>query len=84
MLKMTRDRFNRYVRATFKDEIDRGDIIQVYGTSVYINGLFIHAKTLSDKLGIDVRDVILVDRYKDERLSNIDMWKDYLGGNYGK
>lgn len=73
LYKMTRDRFNRFVRATFKDEIDRGDIVQVYGTSVYINGLFIRAKTLSDKLGIDVKDVILVD--KEGRVNNIDTWR---------
>lgn len=76
LYKMTRDRFNRYVRQIFKDEIDRGDILQIDGTAVFVNGLFIGTKALSDKLGIDVRDVILVD--KDERLSNIDMWKDYL------
>lgn len=78
LYKMTWDRFNRFVRATFKDEIDRGDIVQVYGTSVYINGLFIRAKTLSDKLGIDVRDVILVD--KEGRVNNIDTWRGYIRG----
>lgn len=78
LYKMTRDRFNRFVRATFKDEIDRGDIVQVYGTSVYINGLFIRTKILSDKLGIDVRDVILVD--KEGRVNNIDTWRGYLRG----
>ena len=66
---MTRDRFNRLIRHAFKDEMDRGNILQVYGTSVYINGLFIRTRTLSEKLGIDVMDVILVDHEQ----SNIDI-----------
>ena len=51
LYKMTRDRFNRLIRHAFKDEMDRGNILQVYGTSVYINGLFIRTRTLSEKLG---------------------------------
>ena len=69
LYKMTRDRFNRLIRHAFKDEMDRGNILQVYGTSVYINGLFIRTRTLSEKLGIDVMDVILVDHEQ----SNIDI-----------
>lgn len=76
LYKMTRDRFNRLIRHTFKTEMAKGNIIQTDGTAVFVNGLLMGTKALSEKLGIDVRNVMLVD--KDERLSNIDMWKDYI------
>lgn len=74
--KMTRDRFARFVRATFKAEMTKGDIIQTFGTAVYVNGLLMSTKALSAKLGIDVRDIVFIDHEQ----SNIDLWKNMLKG----
>lgn len=73
LCKMTRDRFERFLKHSFE-----GQSVQIYyhtwGVEVYINGLFVGYTELENRIGIDIRDIEVIDT----NLSNLDIWKDYL------